>query len=104
MTTFKERIEKLTNSLAETLISKNKDYGDAFGKSVERRGALAFFIRADDKMSRAENLLLNNTLVNVKDETVQDTLLDLAGYCILMADAINEGKLNKNEESSNTWN
>lgn len=38
-----------------------------------------------DKLNRAENLLLKQDTALVNDESVVDTLLDLAAYSIMLA-------------------
>lgn len=43
-----------------------------------------FLVRMGDKMARIRSFVEKGTL-EVKDESVQDTLLDLANYCLLMA-------------------
>lgn len=46
-----------------------------------------------DKWNRLNNLMLDSDGVDNLGESIQDTLLDLAGYCILaMAELNNEDK------------
>ena len=71
------------NHLNETYRAKNKDYGDAFGKSHEKYGAIAGLTRINDKFNRLEELILSGEQL-VEDETVLDTLLDLANYSIML--------------------
>lgn len=78
VTQFKEIAKNLTLLYAK----KNQDYGDSFGKSVKRYGIIAALTRMSDKFNRLENLILNKDY-NVKDESLSDTLLDLAAYCIM---------------------
>lgn len=80
-----------TDKLADTLAKKNSAYGDAFGKSIEQYGETAALVRMSDKWNRLNNLMLNNDIDDI-GESVQDTLLDLAGYCILTMVTINETK------------
>jgi len=80
----KERFKQITNQLFETYEKKNADYGDSFSKSVEEFGLLSPVIRIGDKYNRIKNLVkskIDEPLVT--GETVEDTLLDLANYCIL---------------------
>lgn len=60
---------------------KNADYGDSFGKSFEKHGLYASTIRLEDKFNRFENLIKNEA--QVQDETIVDTLLDMANYAIM---------------------
>ena len=60
---------------------KNSDYGDSF-KRVRDKYPNAILIRLEDKLSRLETLLGGQTQ-KVKDESIRDTLVDLANYSIL---------------------
>lgn len=66
------------NSLYEV---KNKDYGDSFGKSYEEYGKVMAAIRLEDKLNRFKNLIKNKQ--QVKNESIADTLMDLANYSIM---------------------
>ena len=61
--------------------AKNKDYGNSFSKQFEEYGITSSAIRIEDKFQRFKNLIKNEA--QVKDETVEDTLLDLANYAIM---------------------
>jgi len=76
-----QRINAVTDTVRDTLIRKNRDYGDSFAKQFAKYGVLSGLIRMDDKMRRLENLV-GGAEQNV-DESIEDTLLDLAGYAIL---------------------
>lgn len=67
--------------LHETYKAKNADYGDSFA-SVRRKYPNAILIRLNDKLNRLETLL-NGSHQHVNDESIDDTLLDLANYCIM---------------------
>ena len=71
-----------TNHLAETLQEKNKAYGDSFTKSVDKYGLSVIGVRLSDKYNRIEHLITHNELKE-NDESLEDTLLDMAGYSIL---------------------
>lgn len=88
-----ETYKDYTDKLADTLTKKNAAYGDAFGKSIEKYGYIAALVRMSDKWNRLNTLMLDSDGINNLGESVQDTLLDLAGYCILtMAELDNEDK------------
>ena len=74
--------EKYTDHLAETLLEKNKAYGDSFSKSVNTYGLSVIGVRLSDKYNRIEHLITNHELKE-NDESLEDTLLDMAGYAIL---------------------
>lgn len=77
---FTDLANELTTKLRETLIAKNADYGDSFAKSYEKHGLVSAVIRLEDKLNRLESLVENDAKVN---ESIDDTLLDIAGYAIL---------------------
>lgn len=63
----------------EIYIKKNRDYGNSFYKSLEKYGAVAFYVRAEDKINRLNKLITVKTQA-VLDESVQDTVDDLFNY------------------------
>lgn len=71
-----------TNHLAETLQEKNDAYGDSFTKSVDKFGKTVIAVRLSDKFNRICNLIKRGELKE-NDESLEDTLLDMAGYSIL---------------------
>lgn len=73
---------KYTDHLAGILLSKNIAYGDSFTKSVDEDGLLVLKIRLGDKFNRISELIKNRKLKE-NDESLEDTLLDMAGYSIL---------------------
>lgn len=74
--------KKYTDGLAETLLEKNKAYGDSFSQSVDDYGLKVIGIRLSDKYNRIKHLV-NAGLLKENDESLEDTLLDMAGYSIL---------------------
>ena len=79
-----KKFATITEGMVETYKAKNKDYGDSFGLSVNKYGLIAALTRISDKFNRLENLIIKREQ-NVKDESLEDTLLDLASYCIMTA-------------------
>ena len=63
---------------------KNEEYGDSFSASIQKYGYIAALTRISDKFNRAENLILTGD-AGTNDETLTDTLLDLANYCVMTA-------------------
>jgi deoxyadenosine/deoxycytidine kinase len=61
---------------------KNADYGNNFHKRYKRWGFLTALLRLSDKMERLENIYEKGE-IQVKDESVEDTLLDLANYAVM---------------------
>ena len=80
-----------TNHLADVLNQKNLAYGDSFTKSVDEDGLLVLKIRLGDKFNRVSSLIKKNELKE-NDESLEDTLLDTAGYAILGLKYLEEHK------------
>lgn len=62
--------------------AKNRDYGDSFSQSFKEEGMAMVRIRLGDKLNRLKNLT-RGAEQQVKDESVRDTLIDLANYAIM---------------------
>lgn len=75
-----ERIKKQMEERLKVYEEKNERYGDSFSLTFEQYGPISALTRMKDKMNRLENLILNPEL-DPKDETIIDTLMDLANYC-----------------------
>lgn len=71
----------ICQKLFETYKAKNADYGDSFAQ-VRQKYPNAILIRLNDKLNRLETLM-NGAEQHVNDESIEDTLLDLANYCIM---------------------
>ena len=73
---------KVCQELTETYEKKNADYGNSFENSLDKHGMIAGIVRMDDKMSRLISLNSKNEQL-VMDESMRDTLMDLANYAIM---------------------
>lgn len=85
------RFKQYTDRLANVLLSKNNAYGDSFSKSLDEDGLLVLKIRLGDKFNRISSLIKRDELKE-NDESLEDTLLDLAGYSILGLKYLEEHK------------
>ena len=72
--------------------NKNEAYGDSFGKSIQRYGPMAALTRMSDKWNRIESLMLG-AKNNVSDERLEDTLTDMACYCLMTLYELSEDKI-----------
>lgn len=80
--TYDEHIlEKIFKEMFSTYVKKNADYGNSFEKSIEKFGLVASAVRLSDKLERFSNLISNDA--QVKDESIEDTLLDMANYAAM---------------------
>lgn len=77
-----EAFDAITNELKDTYIKKNHDYGNSFDKSIDKFGLTAAVVRMNDKMERLGSLMNKDAKV---DESIRDTVMDLANYCIMTA-------------------
>lgn len=62
---------------------KNNDYGNSFMKPFQDYGVASLMIRILDKTNRLVSLTKNQNKPLVNDESLRDTFIDLANYCIL---------------------
>ena len=73
--------EKILQKMLETYKAKNADYGNSFDKTLNEFGLVAATVRLSDKMDRIKMLTKNEA--KVLDESIEDTLLDLANYSVM---------------------
>lgn len=69
--------------MAQTYESKNRDYGDSFGETQKRYGVVAGAVRIHDKVSRMVQLTEGHER-QVNDESLGDTVRDLATYAAMV--------------------
>ena len=72
---------EICKTLNDIYERKNADYGDSFAKSYAEYGLTMSCIRLEDKLNRLKSLRMREAAV--KDESIEDTLLDLANYAIM---------------------
>lgn len=69
---------------------KNHDYGDSFHQTFIEEGVAMVRIRLGDKLSRFKTLTRSGDQ-KITDESIRDTLIDLANYAIMAVMEIDEG-------------
>jgi hypothetical protein len=84
----------VTDLMCSTYKAKNSDYGSSFSKTRKEFGNAAILIRLTDKLERLKTLMSGNEQ-QVKDESINDTLLDLANYAVM---ELVERKISNKEE------
>ena len=84
---------------------KNKDYGDGFldgyGNQTpinSTRGNLGIYFDIHRKVGRLDKFLLTNCKNEVADETIDDTLIDLAVICLNAAIVMQRQRKGKKEK------
>jgi hypothetical protein len=77
-----EMHRKLCEELNKLYEKKNHDYGDSFHLSYMEEGMAMPRIRMSDKLNRFKTLSRAENQ-EVKDESIRDTLIDLANYAIM---------------------
>ena len=89
----------ITNEMLDLYEIKNKNYGDSFSKQFQEYGLTSVCIRLEDKLNRLKSL--NKQIleakngiadINVDDESIKDTLIDLANYSVLAIMEISKGE------------
>ena len=77
-----ERFREITEEMRTLYERKNADYGDSFEKSCDEWGLISCVIRLSDKIERLKGLCRNGE-TRVEDESLRDTLIDLANYAVM---------------------
>lgn len=78
-----ERHLQLCKILNEVYNKKNHDYGDSFHQTFLEEGFAMARIRLTDKLNRFKALTRTNEKQKVTDESLTDTLMDLANYALM---------------------
>lgn len=89
MTKYEKHL-KICEKLNEIYVNKNHDYGDSFGETFRKLGIISAVTRITDKTNRLQSLCRKQQKVN--DESIRDTLMDLANYAIMTIIELDEEK------------
>ena len=90
----------LCNQLNSIYEQKNNAYGNSFGETFEKLGIISAITRISDKYSRLVNLATHPE-INKGDEAIEDTLLDMANYCLMTYMELQNCKKDLNQEREN---
>lgn len=71
----------ITNDMYDTFKAKNYDYGNSFSELFAECGMTYAYVHLSEKLKRVKSLMSDEA--KVKDESMRDSLLDLANYAIL---------------------
>lgn len=96
-----KRHEEICKFIHEDIyIPKNTAYGDSFHKLYEDLGIISAVTQITHKYNRLKNLAkeMNSGELKENDESIQDTLIDLANYCILTYMELEREKMSCHED------
>ena len=80
MFNYQEEHKKLYDLMHEIYIKKNSDYGNSFSDLYDEYGSIISEIHIREKFNRFKQLRTNESQVG---ESIEDTLMDMANYCLL---------------------
>jgi arginine utilization protein RocB len=80
--------DRICHEIMELHERKNKDYGNAADASFKEFGIVSYVIRLNDKLNRLKSLTKPGATMEVKDESIIDTLKDLAAYSIMAIESL----------------
>lgn len=86
-----QRHADLCLELHDTYKAKNTAYGDSFSRTWDDYGITSALVRMSDKWQRI-NALAKGVENKVSDESILDTLKDLANYALMTAMEIERRK------------
>ena len=90
--------QDICNDIHKTYLQKNAAYGDSFHKLYEDLGIISAVTQITHKYNRLKTLAKDKDHnINTNNESIMDTLLDMANYCIMTAMEIEREKLNLKE-------
>lgn len=79
-----QKHKEICEQLNKVYAQKNSDYGNSFGETFDKLGIISAVTRISDKYNRLVSLSTKSEEERqVKDESITDTLLDMANYCIM---------------------
>lgn len=76
------KFKEITDEMNALYERKNHDYGNSFSDTFEKLGAVSAVTRMYDKMNRIVSLVSTKEQ-KVNDESLRDTLIDIANYAVM---------------------
>lgn len=102
-----ERFREIAEDIAQLYEAKDRCYGDSFGLTYQKLGIISAVTRISDKYNRLCNLVTSPAALDDCGESIEDTLKDMAAYCIMTLmqfpqkrDAIMDIKTTKHTEKN----
>lgn len=82
----------ITNGMYDTFKAKNSDYGNSFSELFAECGMIYAYGHLSEKLKRVKSLMSDEA--KVKDESMRDSLLDLANYAVFTIMELDKKKSN----------
>ena len=76
-----KKFKSITDAMLNVYHRKNLDYGNSFGEAFKEFGLISAVVRMGDKYRRIKSL--SSGRKNLVNESIKDTLMDMANYCIM---------------------
>ena len=87
-----EMFKKVASEICELYEAKDRCYSNSFGATYEKLGIISAVTRISDKYNRLCNMATSPTPINDCGESIEDTLKDMAAYCIMTLIAMKDGR------------
>ena len=97
-----ERHADICKEINALYAKKNHDYGDSFHQTFLEEGMAMARIRLGDKLARF-NTLTKSGDQQVNDESIRDTLIDLANYAIMTVMELDGAERPENKEEPSLY-
>ena len=87
-----EKFRQIAEEIAALYEKKDAAYGNSFGDTYNKLGIISAATRITDKCNRLCRLVTNPQIDNL-GESLEDTLKDMAAYCIMTIMAMKDGTI-----------
>lgn len=77
-----EHFASIAKDITDLYEKKDRCYANSFGDTFQKLGIISAVTRISDKYNRLCNLVTNEDIDNL-GESIEDTLKDMAAYCIM---------------------
>ena len=81
MKDLEQELRRVADDVIKLVAEKNAQYGDAYFKLRDEWNTQSFCVRIGDKYYRLVNLVKSGQ--HIIDESIEDTIKDIMGYCML---------------------
>lgn len=85
------KFNDITDEMNALYERKNHDYGNSFSETFRKLGIISAATRMLDKMNRIVSLVTKDQQ-KVNDESLRDTLIDIANYAVMTIMEIDKKK------------